>query len=140
MCSRVFVVVWKQAITTSAVIALGNALHEAAAVSPGGRVGTFSVVERGYALPTSEARDQMIAAMRGSPIAFMLVMYEESGFVAAAIRGILTGISLIAGPAMPIHLSATVADGAQWVEKNAPSYATAAELEAGVQELRSGKR
>ena len=102
------------------MIALGQTLREAAPASPGGRVGTFTVVERGHALPTSGARDQMVAAMRGSPIAFTLVVYEESGFVAAAIRGFLTGISLLVGPALPIHLSATVAEGALWVEKNAP--------------------
>lgn len=140
MCSRVFVVVWKQAITAPAVAALANALREAAPASPGGRVGTFSVIETGYALPTNEAREEMVATMRSAPIAFTLVVYEASGFVAAAIRGILTSISLVTGPALPLHLAATVAEGAQWVEKNAPSYATAAELEAGVQELRTGKR
>jgi hypothetical protein len=140
MCNRVFVIVWKQAISLPAVIALGQTLREAAPASPGGRVGTFTVIERGYALPKNEARDQMVAAMRGSPIAFTLVVYEESGFVAAAIRGILTGMSLLVGPALPIHLSATVAEGALWVEKNAPSYATAAELEAGIRELRTVKR
>lgn len=140
MCGPLFVVVWKRAITVPAVSSLGMAMREAARAAPGGRVGTFSVVERGYALPSATERQEMVAAIRLNPIAFVVVVYEESGFVAAAIRGILAGASLIGGSAMPVHFSSSVADGAQWVETSQSGFGSSQELQTWIENLRHGKR
>jgi hypothetical protein len=136
LCNRVFVVVWKGEITIPAVAALGEGLRDVSEATRGGRLGTLSVLAAGPPMPTAEARDRAIVIMRELPIAYVAIVYEGTGFAAAAIRGVVTGVALVVGSTLPMRVLATVADAARWAEATAPEYASAPELEAAVSWLR----
>ncbi len=136
LCGRTFIVVWKGAITLPAVTALGESLREAARSSRGERLGSLSVVEAGHPVPTPEARDRSIVLMREVPIAYAAIVYEGTGFGAAAVRGVITGIALVVGSALPMRVLPTVAEAARWAAATSPEHGTAREIEAAVAWLR----
>jgi hypothetical protein len=51
-----------------------------------------------------------------SHIAISAIVYEPTGFLAAAFRGVVTGLSLLAHQAFPHRMFKDVTDAAEWIE------------------------
>jgi hypothetical protein len=66
--------------------------------------------------PFPAAKEKLTELAADWPMAFTAYVFEAEGFDAAAVRGVDTGVVLIARPSYPIQLHRSVADAARWVE------------------------
>jgi len=83
----------------------------------------FVVVEAGAKPPEGEAR--RILTVLGTKLEGALgcaFVSEGEGFGAAAMRGIMTSMSLLVRPRFPVKVFARVEQGAAWLTSVAPSY------------------
>jgi hypothetical protein len=112
----VFFVIWRKETTLDAIGHLRRQFDKFAAMHPSG-VALFTVVESGADLPPSHARDALAGFMRGASEKLKLsaVAFEGTGFRAAAVRGVVTSLTLLARQPFPHKVFATVEAGAQWL-------------------------
>ena len=110
------IVVWKQQTTVQALRSVG-ALTFALAKDSGHKIGLLSIVEDGAPLPTAEVRKVTADVLRGVPIKLSAMVFEGHGFRAAAVRGVITGIGLLARTPYPHRTFAMVEDAAVWIEE-----------------------
>jgi hypothetical protein len=99
---QVFLVLWRRETTMEGARHLETACTAFARTQPGG-IGLLTIVESGAPLPPAAARDA-IAAFLASGSAFIkcsAVVFEGSGFRAAAVRSVVTGLTLMAKQAYP---------------------------------------
>jgi hypothetical protein len=112
--SRTVIVVWSHETTVSAVRRLGEHLL-ARATAVGQPVGLFMVVEESAPLPSSDARSMSAVVLRKAKLAFSAVTFEGSGFRAAMVRAVVTGIGMLAKQPYPHQAFARLEDAAAWV-------------------------
>jgi hypothetical protein len=99
---QVFMVIWRKETTIDGAQHLHHACTAFAHTQPRG-IGLLTIVESGAPLPPSAARDA-IATFLASGSAFIkasAVVFEGSGFRAAAVRSVVTGLTLMARQAYP---------------------------------------
>jgi hypothetical protein len=99
---QVFLVLWRRETTLAGARHLDTACTAFARTQPGG-IGLLTIVESGAPLPPAPARDA-IASFLASGSAFIkcsAVVFEGSGFRAAAVRSVVTGLTLMARQAYP---------------------------------------
>jgi hypothetical protein len=113
--SRVFVIVWRRETTMSAVDDLQRNLVKFAAENP--KAGILTIVERNAPLPPSLVRQRLaeILTSVGSSIQRSAVVFEGEGFRAAAVRGVVTGLTMLARPPYPHKVFATVDEAFGWL-------------------------
>lgn len=68
-------------------------------------------------MPTPQARTELanFLADSGMNIHYSALVYEGSGFRAAAVRSVVTGLSMIASQAFPHKVFASTSEGAAWM-------------------------
>jgi hypothetical protein len=99
---QVFMVIWRKETTIEGARHLHSACTAFAATQRQG-IGLLTIVESGAPLPPSAARDE-IASFLASGSTFIKcsgVVFEGSGFRAAAVRSVVTGLTLMARQAYP---------------------------------------
>ena len=105
-----------------------------------GALATIIVVESGAAMPDGDTRAElarMVDDQKGRMVAAALV-HEGSGFRAAAVRAVMTGMMTLAKQPFPHHVVANVADGAKWLATRERLPAgDVAEIERVVEALRA---
>ncbi len=113
----VFITLWKKEARVDAARAIQFALRDFAASTPTGRVACLTVIEAKAELPSKDARIAVANLLRfnAESIVCSLNVMEGEGFRAAAVRGVVTGISLVARQPFPHRTSASVALAASWV-------------------------
>jgi len=83
----------------------------------GNPVGALLVVEPGVPLSTPAARDAAMVMVKdlGERLAAIGLVIEGSGFGAAAVRGMFTGIGLVARPGFPWKMFAEADTATAWM-------------------------
>jgi hypothetical protein len=88
------------------------------------RDGAFvlTVVEENAPMPTPEVRAMMarFLATRAPQIILSAVVYEGTGFRAAAVRSLVTGLALVSKLPYRHKVFATVDEAASWFRSNSP--------------------
>jgi hypothetical protein len=113
-CGPVFIVVWK-VDTTPVGMSRVAALFRSADLPE--RVGMLTIIDEDATMPSSEARDigaAFLAKNRGRIVA-SAVAHEGSGFKAATVRAIVTGLSLLARQPFPHKVFPDAQQAASWL-------------------------
>ena len=76
-----------------------------------------TIVEQGAPLPSTQARTVTAEILRTAPIRLSAMVFEGQGFGAAAVRGVITGIGLLARTPYPHRTFATVTEAVSWIER-----------------------
>ena|SRR5258706_8711818 len=138
---RFYIDIWRVNTTIEGVRVLKAGFAKFAAEHPGG-VGLLTIVEPRAPLPPSDARDALAAylAEAAASIKYSAVVFEGDGFRAAAVRGVVTGLTLLARPPYPHKVFANVQQAVGWfsanfMDGNKPVVGTV-EMVAAINELR----
>jgi hypothetical protein len=119
-CRDMFLVLWKQRTTVQTVAILADCFERFAK----GRLKELALVtivsigaERA---PASEARHKLAAWLSeaSNKLVISAVVFEGDGFLAAVIRGVATGLSLLAKPKCPHRVVASVLHAGEWFESS----------------------
>jgi hypothetical protein len=109
-------VVWKKETTIAAVAKVESVFKEQFAryESP---LYLMTVIEEGASLPPSEAREAVAIFLRSCAgrMRMSAVVHEGSGFRAAAVRSVVTGLSMLVRLPYPHEIFATVEQAAKWL-------------------------
>jgi hypothetical protein len=99
---QIFAVIWRRETTASGAEDLRTKCGEFARANPRG-IGLLTIVETGAPLPSSAERKSIADFLAGgsSFIRCSAVIFEGSGFRAAAVRSVVTGLTLMARQAYP---------------------------------------
>jgi hypothetical protein len=127
----IVIVVWRNETTVSAIVELGNCLQDHSNLL-GKPIGLFMVAERRAPLPTADSRKASADVLQVARLAFSALTFEGTGFRAAAVRGVVTGISMLAKQAFPHKAFATVEDAAAWASQHAVHDGPADAVERGL--------
>jgi len=113
---NVGIAVWRVYTLVPDIDAVGSMLTRLAAEHPQG-VGLVQVVEIGAIVPTADARVALARMLReGSGfIRCAALVYLGTGFGAAVVRGVVTGLSLLSRHEFPHEVKESVCDGATMV-------------------------
>ena len=114
-----FVVVWRRQSTVVGIRHQHSALH---AFAHAERRGLVTIVEASARLPEADALE-MQAAFRQSNaerVAVSAFVYEGGGFKSAAVRGVVTGLTMKARQSYPHRAFESVAAAAPWFCERAP--------------------
>lgn len=112
----VFVIVWRYRTTHEGVRACHRNFEKFSALHPQG-AGLVTVVELGAPLPPADVR-QAIANLLASfapVVKASALVHEGEGFRAAAVRGVVTGLTMLATVPYPHKVFATVEEGGRWM-------------------------
>ena len=99
---QIFVVVWRRDTTLEAVAALHRECREFATKHPLG-IGLLTIVSEKAPMPPSPARHAVadFLAQGSAYIKCSAVLMEGTGFRAAAVRSVVTGLTMLAKQAYP---------------------------------------
>jgi hypothetical protein len=116
---QVFVVIFHQETTVSAVGTLRRELPAFAAQHPAG-IALLTIVEPDAPMPTSDAREALADFMNDKRQSILIsgVAYEGTGFRAAAVRSVVTGLTVLARQPFPHKVFPTIDDASQWMITN----------------------
>jgi hypothetical protein len=106
---QIFAVIWRKETTLHGAIHLRNACTEFASRHPQG-IGLLTIVEPNSPLPASDIRKSIADFLHdgSSFIKCSTVIFEGSGFRAAAVRSVVTGLTLMARQAYPHRVCSLV--------------------------------
>jgi hypothetical protein len=109
---QVFAVVWRKETTLEGVSALRGECRTFATKHPRG-IGLLTIVSAGAPMPASPVRQAVadFLAQGGAYITCSAVLMEGTGFRAAAVRSVVTGLTMLAKQAYP-HRVCSVHDAA----------------------------
>jgi hypothetical protein len=99
---QIFAVIWRKETTLHGAIHLRSACTEFASRNPRG-IGLLTIIEPNAPLPPSEIRKSIADFLQegSSFIKCSTVIFEGTGFRAAAVRSVVTGLTLMAHQAFP---------------------------------------
>ena len=114
--SSVLVLIWRVNTTMDAVAAVRHEIEALGRAHPQG-IGLLTIVEQAAPVPSSEARNGLARTLAdfGKIIRHSAVVHEGSGFRAAAIRGVVTGLTMLARPPYPHKVFSTLDSAALWL-------------------------
>ncbi len=132
------VVIWRHDTTRKGIDACRQGLQDLQASHPNG-CAVLSIIEPNASMPPGEVRDELSRTLRefGDLIKASGVVFEGAGFRAAAVRSVVTGISLVAKQPFPHKVFATVNAASSWMAPSMPDGATSPrELAEAVADIR----
>lgn len=112
----VLVCIWRKETTPLGVTHLLQAHKEVAWMNLGG-MGLFTIIEARAPAPPADVRGALARYMAnsGDVIKMSSVAFEGSGFHAAMIRSVVTGLTMLARQPFPHKVFANVEDAARWM-------------------------
>ena len=118
---NVLILVWKQETTQEGVHKL-KASYDALAQKFPKNVFLLTVVEQDAPMPASPVRVALADFLAGCKGKMVLsaVVHEGTGFRAAAVRSVVTGLAMMANLPYPHKVFATVDDASRWLHMNSP--------------------
>ncbi len=118
---RVFAVIWRDQTTVAGARHLATAFHDFA--EPGQKYGLVTIIEADAPLPDSDARDAVAEFLNGisEKCVVSAVIFEGGGFRSAAVRAVVTGLTMLARQAYPHRVFGSVEEAAPWYVQHAPS-------------------
>jgi hypothetical protein len=137
--SEVLLVCMWRTVTTLEAIAKLKESAQRMAKGKAGRVAFFTVVEADAEMPDTAVRDALAAMFRSvsDSVICSALVFEGQGFRAAAVRGITTGINLVARQPFPHKVFSNVDEGATWMAKQSDGHISIASVVTAVAEVRS---
>ena len=108
--------VWKKETTVAGMQAYTQVYREVSLRYPSG-IYLLTIVEEDAPMPPYEAREAVAVFLRNGAgrIRMSAVVHEGAGFRAAAVRSVVTGISMLSKVPFPHHIFATVEQAAKWL-------------------------
>ncbi|MFW6066845.1 MAG: hypothetical protein ACOC97_00785 [Myxococcota bacterium] len=127
---HLYVLVWRNDTTLEGVERVRKDFRDWAA-GVEGPLALITVVQEQCPLPSPEARKDLGRWLGeiSDRIRASAVIYEGAGFKSASVRGVVTGLTLIARQAYPHKVFASVSEAALWLSSTAQSQ--------GIQDLPS---
>lgn len=115
------ILVWRNETTLAGVSAVQKVYDELAALHPQG-IFLVTVVEFGAPMPPPEVRDALAVFLANGSGRMILsaVAHEGTGFRAAAVRSVVTGLAVLAKLPYPHKVFATVDEASAWFWVNSP--------------------
>lgn len=112
----IFILIWRNETTMDGVRALNERWDDFIRTHPSG-AGVITIVEPDAPFPEAHVREALANFMRrsSSSMKSSAVVHEGTGFRAAAVRGVVTGLTLLARQPFPHRIFATVPDGCRWL-------------------------
>ncbi|HZU82320.1 MAG TPA: hypothetical protein VE987_05365 [Polyangiaceae bacterium] len=117
---QLVIVVYRLETTISGTHAVQETFDELARQYPG--VFVLTVVEEHAPIPAPDVRAMMARFLltRAPQIVLSAVVYEGTGFRAAAVRTVVTGLALVSKLPYRHKIFATVEDAARWFAESSP--------------------
>jgi hypothetical protein len=114
---RLFVMIWHVDTKLGAVNFVSRHITEFACEQTPRRIGLLTVVEEHVSMPSAEARAGLAVLMQmNAPyLVRSAVAYEGTGFKAAAIRAVSTGIALLSKHSFPHRIFSGVGAATAWL-------------------------
>lgn len=108
--------VWKKETTVAGMQAYTKVYRDVSLRYPSG-IYLLTIVEEEARMPPYEAREAVAIFLRNSTgrVRMSAVVHEGSGFRAAAVRSVVTGIAMLSKVGFPHHIFATVEQAAKWL-------------------------
>ncbi len=118
---NVVILVWKQETTLAGVNAAQKVYDDLTKANPSG-VFLLTIVESGAPMPSSAVRDALARFLATGNGRTLLsgVAHEGTGFRAAAVRSVVTGLAVIGQLPYPHKVFATADEAAAWFWVNSP--------------------
>jgi hypothetical protein len=113
-----FIQIWRLATTYDAACRVRSAAR-ALGTRRSGPLSSFIIIEAACQVPDSASRAVLAFVLKdlGPRCIASAFTYEGDGFRAAAVRAVLTGMTLINPPAMPHLVFQKVSDAGLWVRR-----------------------
>jgi hypothetical protein len=110
----IFILIWRRNTTMAGVARLYECYGEHAKQ---GSCAILTVIEQGAPMPSSEVRTALAKFLSGAAdtLKISAVAFEGAGFRAAAVRGVVTGLTMLARQPFPHKIFPTVDQAAQWL-------------------------
>lgn len=110
------IVIWRGSTTLDAVETIRTSLGELTRSYPKG-IGVLQVVEVTAPPPDAAARNALSNVLRGAGKAVRgsAIVFEGTGFKMAAVRAIVTGLTMLARPEFPHVVFADLHEASAWV-------------------------
>lgn len=102
-------------------------------------VGVMQVVEVDAVPPDAEARKAFTEFMKWPGVAHFSVTHEGTGFKAASVRAIVSGVTVLSRPIFPHSVHSSVADASSWAasqNRRIGAFSDLHAIERAVQSLR----
>ena len=115
---QVFAVIWRHETTMAGVLALRSTFSAFVATNPAVRL--LTIVEARAPLPTAQVRQGLadFLGQQGAHIKRSAVVFEGEGFRAAAVRGVVTGLTMLARPPYPHKIFGKLSDASVWLSSD----------------------
>lgn len=135
----IYIVVWRNETTLAGAQHLASGFGEFR--RPGVAHGLVTIVEPGAPLPDSDARETIAKFLRAASdhLVVSAVVFEGEGFRGAAVRGVVTGLTMLARQSYPHRVFGTIDEAAPWYASHSPEEwrMMPSMLVAGVNDLRA---
>ena len=119
--ANVVILVWRKDTTLPGVEAAQRVYDDLARENPGG-IFLMTIVEFGAPMPPPEVRDALARFLASGAGRMILsaVAHEGTGFRAAAVRSVVTGLAVLAKLPYPHKVFATADEAGAWFWVNSP--------------------
>ncbi len=116
----VYVVIWRNETTLAGARHLASGFAEFR--TPGKAHGLVTIIEQGAPLPPAEPRDIIASFLKAASehLVVSAVVFEGEGFRGAAVRGVVTGLTMLARQSYPHRVFATIDEASSWYADNSP--------------------
>jgi hypothetical protein len=114
-----FLLVWRRETTLDAIAHANDLVRRFRGQRAAG-IGLFTVIAEGAPRPSADARRalaKMLESGEGQVLA-SVVVFEGDGFRAAAVRAVVTGLTLLARSSFPHRVFESRRDAARWLVCN----------------------
>lgn len=81
-------------------------------------LGCLTIVPANAKPPSPAVRKAMKAALESAPLRCLCWFIEGSGFAAAMVHAVLTGLRFISRPPYPTHIASDLEEGLRWILPN----------------------
>ena len=112
-----YVVIWRDRTTHEGIHAIAQTFSDYAR-NRAREIALITIIEQNAKMPSSECRTELAQTLAAtSPyVLISAVAFEGSGFVAAGIRSVVIGLTMLARQEFPHRVFSTVALAADWIE------------------------
>ena len=116
----VYVVVWRNETTMKGARHLASGFTDFR--TKGNPHGLITIVEPGAPLPGSEPREIIADFLKSASehLVVSAVIFEGEGFRGAAVRGVVTGLTMLARQSYPHRVFATMEEASSWYADHCP--------------------
>jgi hypothetical protein len=130
--------IWRVNTTAVGLNALLQGFHDFRSNFPEG-VGLITIVEPGAPLPSAEVRQGAARVLTevAPYVRYSAVVFEGTGFRAAAVRGVVTSMIMLGRPSYPHRVFGSVTEACNWFQRSfGIEQVDARMLESAIAELR----